>query len=171
MPDSSCLSTILPVFGYTVIHAHPGGITRVSFPEQPIPIQALAGDPAYPLLERTVAQLHEYFAGRLTLFDLPCDLIELPDYQRQVLQLTARIPYGSTRTYGELAADLQKTHPAEQHIPARAVGSAVANNPIPIIIPCHRVVSTLGHLRGYSAPGGLATKAWLLQLEGARLIA
>lgn len=171
MPDSACLITDLPVFGLTAIFASNSGICAISFPSSPPASLANTDDPARPLLKRAIDQLHEYFAGRLTRFDLPCDLSSLPEYQQQVLRLTAEIPFGSTRTYGDLAAEIQKNYPSPHPIPARSVGAAVANNPIPIIIPCHRVVSSGGRLRGYSAPGGLETKAWLLQLEGARLIA
>lgn len=71
------------------------------------------------------------------------------------------IPYGQVRSYGRLAASLGHEVSA-----ARAVGRALAANPMPIIVPCHRVVGSDGELRGYAAPGGVATKAWLLRLEG-----
>jgi methylated-DNA-[protein]-cysteine S-methyltransferase len=78
-----------------------------------------------------------------------------------VLQATAAIPYGETRTYGQVAAAVGKPRAA------RAVGRALATNPMPIVIPCHRVVSADGRLRGYSGLGGLTTKARLLALESA----
>jgi methylated-DNA-[protein]-cysteine S-methyltransferase len=112
-----------------------------------------------PLLVEAKRQLKDYFAGRRTGFDLPL----APDgteFRRSVYRAMQAIPYGETRTYGDLARDLQSA--------ARAVGGACGANPIAIIIPCHRVVGASGKLTGYSGAGGTDTKAWLLAFEHQR---
>jgi methylated-DNA-[protein]-cysteine S-methyltransferase len=104
-------------------------------------------------------QLSEYLEGKRRSFDFPIDWEILKPFQRQVLQATYAIPYGVTATYGEIAARVGKPRAA------RAVGRAEATNPMPLVIPCHRVLGSDGKLHGYGAAGGLETKAWLLQLE------
>jgi len=113
-------------------------------------------------LGRIGEQLREYLAGRRTRFDLPLDLRALPEFQRRVLLAALKIPHGQVTTYGELARRIG--HPKA----ARAVGQALGHNPIPLVIPCHRVLGADGSLHGYGAGKGLPTKAWLLTLEGAR---
>lgn len=114
-----------------------------------------------PLLERAKLEIEEYFAGNRKNFTIPVNWSIFPDFQSKVLRATISIPYGATRTYAEIAQLIG--HPGS----ARAVGQAEAKNPIPIIIPCHRVIGSDGKLHGYGAPGGIQTKAWLLQHEGA----
>lgn len=111
-----------------------------------------------PLLAAARQQLREYFAGRLERFHLPLAPAGT-DFQRRVWDAISQIPHGETETYGALAKRLGSA--------ARAVGAACGANPIPIIIPCHRVMGAGGRLNGYSGRGGLATKTRLLQLEGA----
>ena len=118
---------------------------------------------ALELVHAAGRQIQEYFDRRRKVFDLPLDLEGIPDFRRRVLQETARIPYGTAITYGELAARIQ------QPKAARAVGGALARNPLAIVIPCHRVVASDGSMHGFSAAGGIATKAALLQLEGCRI--
>ncbi len=108
-----------------------------------------------------LAHLREYFAGKRQAFPLEIAWNTLPPFQRVVLQATAAIPYGETRTYGQIAAAIGRPGAA------RAAGRALASNPMPIVIPCHRVVSADGRLHGYSGPGGITTKARLLALESA----
>lgn len=110
-----------------------------------------------PLLSETIAQLHAYFDGDRTHFDLPL-APPVSRFTQKVLHEMQHIPYGETRSYAQLARAL-KTAP-------RAVGGACGRNPIPIIIPCHRVLSATG-MGGYSGEGGLETKHALLTLEGA----
>lgn len=108
-------------------------------------------------------QLDEYFAGRRRAFDLPLDRRLSHGYRRRVLDtLAAEVGYGQIATYKELAERTGNPRAS------RAVGTAMATNPIPIVVPCHRVLRTGGALGGYG--GGLDTKAWLLQLEGATLL-
>ncbi len=104
-------------------------------------------------------QLKAYLAGDLREFSLPLDLSRHTAFQQQVLRLTTEIPYGQTSTYKQLALCAGAPHAA------RAVGRVEATNPIPLVIPCHRVVGTDGSLHGYGGPGGVKLKAWLLQLE------
>ena len=85
-------------------------------------------------------------------------------FQTKVLKRTLAIPFGQVLTYGQLATELD--NPAA----SRAVGGALAHNPIPIIIPCHRVVAANGRLTGFSAAEGIRTKQWLLELEGRRVV-
>ena len=105
-------------------------------------------------------ELDEYFEGRRRAFDLSLDLRALPLFTVSVLGELARVPYGKTTTYGELARRVG--HPRA----ARAVGTVMNRNRIPIVLPCHRVVGSTGSLTGYA--GGLDVKQALLELEGAR---
>ena len=106
-------------------------------------------------------ELDEYFAGRRRHFDLEPDLRGLSDYNQKVLAELARVDYGHTTTYGALAALTGNPRAA------RAVGTIMNRNPIPIVLPCHRVVGASGSLTGYA--GGLERKEQLLRLEGALL--
>lgn len=110
----------------------------------------------HPVLRAAVEQLAEYFAGRRTEFDLPLEPTGT-DFQRSAWHELERIPFGETITYGEQAARLGDRNKS------RAVGAANGKNPIPIVVPCHRVVGANGHLTGFA--GGLDTKAWLLDHE------
>lgn len=111
---------------------------------------------ACPLTLAALAQLRAYFDGKLTRFDLPLAFGE--GLHQKVRRAMAAIPFGQTLTYGQIARAVQA--------PAQAVGQACGANPLPILIPCHRVLGarTLG---GFSAPGGIEAKVWLLRHEGA----
>jgi methylated-DNA-[protein]-cysteine S-methyltransferase len=111
-------------------------------------------------LDEVRRELDEYFEGRRHEFDLPIDLRVAP-FHEAVLHELARIPYGHTDTYGSLAAKVG--HPKA----ARAVGTVMNRNPIPIVLPCHRIIGANGSLTGYG--GGLPVKRHLLELEGAIL--
>lgn len=112
-----------------------------------------------PLLEQARRQLEEYFDGRRQVFDLPLAPAGTA-FQHRVWALMRAIPYGQTRRYGDLAGQLGSA--------PRAVGTACGRNPIPIFIPCHRVVGSDGGLGGYSGMDGIETKRFLLGLEGAK---
>ena len=114
-----------------------------------------------PLLHTVHEQLSAYFDGKLETFDLPLDPAGT-DFQRRVWFAMAEIPYGQTRTYGELAKTTGSV--------ARAVGGACGKNPIPIILPCHRVMGSGGKLTGFSGGAGAESKAYLLRLEGAMIL-
>ena len=109
-----------------------------------------------PLLLRAVSELREYFDGKRREFDLPL-APEGTDFQKRVWEELCKIPYGETSSYGEIAAALGNTRAA------RAVGLANNKNPIPIIVPCHRVIGADGALVGYA--GGVEAKDFLLKLE------
>jgi len=110
----------------------------------------------HPLLDAAARQLLEYISGEREDFDVPLDLVGT-DFQKEVWEGLARIPFGHTQSYGELADELNKPGAA------RAVGAATGRNPISIIVPCHRLVGSSGKLTGFA--GGLDTKRWLLDHE------
>ncbi len=110
-----------------------------------------------------IAQLRDYLDGKRAAFELAVDISLLTEFQQQVLRATQQIPRGKITTYGEIAQRIGSPKAV------RAVGQALGRNPIPIVIPCHRVIAANGALGGYSGGGGLDTKARLLQLEGVRL--
>jgi methylated-DNA-[protein]-cysteine S-methyltransferase len=112
-------------------------------------------------IEPARRQLDEYFEGHRHRFELPVDIDSLADFNRRVLQELARVPYGEVVTYGELAARSARPRAA------RAVGTVMNRNPLPIVLPCHRVIGSTGKLVGYG--GGLERKEALLRLEGALL--
>jgi methylated-DNA-[protein]-cysteine S-methyltransferase len=104
-------------------------------------------------------QLSEYLSGERQAFDLPIDWEILPVFQRRALEATFAVPYGKTTTYASIASQLGKPRAA------RAVGRAEATNPMPLVLPCHRVLGSDGKLHGYGGPGGIGMKEWLLELE------
>jgi len=155
----TCSASIDSPVGRLVVVSDGSSITSVAWRSaEP------ATDARDPLLDEAVAQLRAYFDGRLTAFDLPFDLGSPSDVTRAVLMtLAEQVEYGSSVTYGELA-ELSGTA-----VPARGVGAIMGANPVPIIVPCHRVVASDG-LGGYSGGDrgqGLPTKRWLLEYEGA----
>lgn len=113
------------------------------------------------LLPRFARQVVDYFAGRPVSFDVAVDLSAVTPFRRRVLMACRRIPFGKTVSYAELARR------AGSPGAARAVGSAMAHNPIPLVIPCHRVLASGGGIGGFSASRGVALKEHLLELEGA----
>jgi methylated-DNA-[protein]-cysteine S-methyltransferase len=146
------------------------GLARLEFCEREADfLRRLRGEHGAEILRQperaraVVEQVREYLAGRRMAFDLPVDLRGRTDFQREVLEAARRIPRGRVTTYGELARRIGRPGAA------RAVGQALGNNPVPIVIPCHRVLGGDGSLHGYSGGGGTRTKAWLLRLEEASL--
>ena len=145
MPE---LSVDSPVGTLTLIEED-GALTRICWRR--------GGSDDTPLLSEAAAQLTAYFSGDLTEFDLPLR-VEGSPLQREVCDAMLAIPFGHTRTYGDIAADLG--------VPPQAVGQACGGNPIPIVIPCHRVLGAKG-LGGFSAARGIESKVALLRHEGA----
>ena len=152
--------------GRLLVAATPAGLVRVGF-ERESPDAVLAELRAGigrrivdegPLVDAPRAQLEAYFAGTLNQFTMPLDLSSSTGFRRSVLEHMFQIPYGTTITYAELARR------AGNGRAARAAGHACATNPIPIVVPCHRVIGSDGGLNGYG--GGLHIKQGLLRLEG-----
>ncbi|HEY8965921.1 MAG TPA: methylated-DNA--[protein]-cysteine S-methyltransferase [Candidatus Methylacidiphilales bacterium] len=121
-----------------------------------VPLEAVAEDGADPVLDETERQLGEYFAGKRREFALPLAAEGTP-FQKAVWDALSEIPYGETRSYGQIAARIGKPSSV------RAVGAANGRNPISILVPCHRVIGADGKLTGFA--GGLETKAALLARE------
>jgi methylated-DNA-[protein]-cysteine S-methyltransferase len=143
------------------------GLVRLAFPEESVDsvLEALAQQISPRIVEAPAPldpvkrELDDYFAGRRRQFDLALDWTLITPFGRRVLKMTAAIPYGGHLSYAEIAAE------AGSPRGARAAGNALGSNPIPIVIPCHRVLRAGGVLGGYG--GGLDRKRFLLELEGA----
>jgi methylated-DNA-[protein]-cysteine S-methyltransferase len=155
--------------GDLLVATTPRGVCRISYDADPdaqverlartYGVRVLRAPGAIDLVRR---ELDEYFDGRRVTFDLDLDLTGAPDFTRAVLGELALVPYGEVTTYGTLAAKVGSPRSA------RAVGTVMNRNPIPIVLPCHRVVGSNGSLVGYG--GGLDRKQALLRLEGASLL-
>lgn len=141
--------------GPLMLVAEGTALVAIEFGETAPPAQDSDGGSA--LLRAAQEQLQEYFAGRRRHFDLPLAL-RGTDFQRQVWSALRSIPWGSTRSYGDIARAIGRPRAV------RAVGAANGANPLPIVLPCHRVIGAGGALTGYA--GGLARKRRLLALEG-----
>ena len=144
-------ASVPSAFGRIGVEEQDGAITKVFW-------DAAERAPETPVLREACAQLAAYLDGTLRDFDLPMNPAG-SQFQKDVCALMSAIPYGETRTYGDLAADLG--------VAAQPVGRACGGNPIPILIPCHRVMGADNRLTGFSAKGGVETKVALLKLEGA----
>lgn len=145
--------------GTLQITAEENGLTVINYTDNPL--TESPDQYEHPVLTKTVEQLNEYFDGQRNTFDLPL-VLKGTDFQQKVWKQLQQIPYGQTITYRQLAkrlGDPQK---------ARAVAGANGMNPIPIIIPCHRVIGADNKLTGYS--WGIERKEFLLRLEGALLL-
>jgi methylated-DNA-[protein]-cysteine S-methyltransferase len=163
-PTIGRIETPLGVFGAALT---PHGLARLTFPHEPFEecaawtrhwMPGAAIDDRSDALAELARQLDDYFAGRLRVFTLPLDLRGTP-FQVRVWRAVATIPYGEVRSYAQIAAATGNSRAV------RAVGLANGANPVPIVVPCHRVVGSDGTLTGYA--GGLALKRRLLALEGA----
>jgi methylated-DNA-[protein]-cysteine S-methyltransferase len=154
-------------FGALLAATTSTGLVRLAFPEEDADavLDGLARRVSPRIiedratLERVRRELDEYFAGARRAFDIPQDWRLVGQFQRRVLNVTYAIPYGGVLTYGEVATG------AGSPRGSRAAGGALGSNPIPIVIPCHRVLRVGGALGGYA--GGLERKRTLLELEGA----
>lgn len=139
------------------------GLVAITWPDDDprrVPLPKMSENPAHPILVATAQQLHAYFAGQLTSFDVPLDF-RGTDFQKMVWQALLAIPFGETRSYAQIA------HAIGRPAAVRAVGAANGRNPISIVAPCHRVIGANGALTGFA--GGLEAKRHLLRLERAEL--
>jgi methylated-DNA-[protein]-cysteine S-methyltransferase len=161
-------ATVDTPLGTGLVAATPKGLVRVALPNEGIEavLTGLAEDVSPRVLEfparldETRRELEEYFEGRRDRFELPLDWrLSHPGFYRRVLRATARVPFGEVITYGEAAQR------AGNPRAFRAAGTALGSNPIPIVVPCHRVVRASGEIGNYG--GGPKMKRFLLQLEGA----
>jgi methylated-DNA-[protein]-cysteine S-methyltransferase len=158
--------TVETPVGELLVAATDGGVCRITFdPEPEREADRLARSFGVRVLrapsravDEARRELDEYFAGRRRAFDVPLDVRVTGPFARDVLRQLTRVPFGETTTYGALAARAGRPRAA------RAVGTVMNRNPIPIVLPCHRVVGSTGSLVGYG--GGLERKVALLQLEG-----
>ena len=154
-------------FGTLLVAGTPRGLVRLAFPEESVE-SVLEGlslrlsprivESSAPL-ELVRRELEEYFAGQRRHFEIPLDWSLVGPFGRRVLRVTSEIPFGGVLSYAEVAAE------AGSPRGSRAAGNALGSNPIPIVIPCHRVLRSGGALGGYG--GGIERKRWLLELEGA----
>ncbi|HEY9137242.1 MAG TPA: methylated-DNA--[protein]-cysteine S-methyltransferase [Terriglobus sp.] len=156
-------TTMQSPVGVLTLVASDAGLVAVLWPEDDpkrVRLEPVREDAEHDVLKKTVTQLQEYFAGTRRTFELPFD-VRGTAFQKQVWEQLLAIPYGETRSYGDIARRLGK--PAA----SRAVGAANGRNPLSIVVPCHRVIGTSGTLTGFA--GGLDAKRMLLELEGIRL--
>lgn len=145
--------------GVLTLAATADALCRIEFPRDAAPLEPRPDtEDRSEVLDEAARQLEDYFAGKRRTFDLPL-APQGTAFQREVWATLARIPYGRTCSYRDLARDVGR--PAA----VRAVGAANGRNPLPIVLPCHRVIGADGALTGFA--GGLPTKAFLLRLEGA----
>jgi methylated-DNA-[protein]-cysteine S-methyltransferase len=160
-------ATVDTPFGPLTAAATEHGLVRLAFPEEPLDdvLNHLAHKLSPRILEHPTRfdavkrELEEYFSGRRRHFEVPLDRTLMSAFAKKVLAATAAIPYGDVSTYTKMAAA------AGSPRASRAAGNALGSNPIPVIVPCHRVLRIGGNLGGYG--GGLDRKRYLLELEGA----
>jgi len=154
-------------WGWVGIASSPSGLLALTLPEstqeralKPL-LDRWGKGQSYddPRLDDLKTKLQQYFDGQRVLFDEPLDLSGATAFQRRIWSAVRDIPYGETRSYGQIA------HQAGSPGAARAVGRAMATNPVPIVVPCHRVIGSDGNLRGFG--GGLDLKRRLLEMERA----
>ncbi len=149
--------TVDTPIGRLTLVASDDGLSEIHFPNERTGRAADGpAEPDHPVLVETARQLEEYFAGERTEFDLPLRPAGTP-FQLDAWRALTKIPYGKTVSYGEQATRIG--HPGR----ARAIGAANGRNPLPIVVPCHRVIGADGSLVGFG--GGLDVKAWLLDHE------
>ena len=166
MPEIFFTTELATPIGLLTLEASRAALVAIRWPAEPIDVRS---DPrverisvesdAHPMLAATASQLDEYFRGARRTFDLVLGA-RGTTFQTDVWSQLLRIPHGRTTTYGALAEALGDRDKA------RAVGAAGGRNPLPIVVPCHRVIGAKGSLTGYA--GGLEAKRWLLDFEGAR---
>ena len=161
----NCCSVFPTAFGWCGLIAGEKELKRLILPLQSEKrvISQLASLPHEKnnLLKEAQEMIRDYFEGKKVPFDLPLDCSGFSPFQTKVYGLTRMIPYGKVKTYGEIAREIETPNAS------RAVGSALGRNPLPLFIPCHRVIRKDRSLGGFSCPDGVFMKERLLKLEGA----
>lgn len=158
-------ATFATPLGICAIAWSDNGLTRFLLPDPDRGTSDTEADPPSWVRE-IIDRVKLHLAGETQDFsDVRFDFGRLPEFNRAVLRATLAIKAGHTSTYGEIAATI-----GQSVVASRAVGTALGDNPWPLLIPCHRVVAASGKMTGFSGPGGVATKAKLLALEGAQLL-
>jgi methylated-DNA-[protein]-cysteine S-methyltransferase len=165
MAELSWASVTTPV-GLVSVGASAAGVAKVRYgAPPPHPADGASDDAGWELAEEGRRQLTAYFSSQRRVFDLPLDWSSTRGAQRDVLRILAEsVAYGETISYGQLATRAGLPMTADT-VPARTVGQIMGSNPIPVIVPCHRVLASDG-LGGYSGGAGIEVKRWLLILEG-----
>ena len=154
------VTTLKTAIGWLRIEAFAGELTRIELSAKLEP----AAEGTSTVLKEAFQQLQAYLDGSLQRFFLPLAWSRTEGFRREVLQVVAGIPFGELMSYGEIAKLVGKPGASQ------AVGAAVGSNPWLIVVPCHRVIGSDRKLHGFSAPGGLETKTWLLRHEGHKII-
>ncbi len=153
------LLTIDSPLGRIALRSEGPAVTRVEIAVQGVLSTDGVPDAPTPVLKRAATELAEYFAGRRRDFTVPVSVSGTP-FQQAIWQQLQQIPFGMVRGYGELGRVTGRP------TAGRAVGGAVGANPVPLLIPCHRVLASDSRITGYSAGDGIPTKVWLLDHEG-----
>jgi methylated-DNA-[protein]-cysteine S-methyltransferase len=169
MNESITLETLDTPIGCVSVSAGDYGLIQVDLfgfksTRQPAHSDQQPSEPALKIARQALDEIQAYLHGNLKVFTVLLDRSRMTPFQKRVLDITYSIPFGEFRTYGQIAQLLGNPNAS------RAVGTALGRNPLPIIIPCHRVVASTGWLTGYSAADGIRTKQWLLELEGHKIV-
>ena len=146
--------------GILTLIASDTGLREVVFKNSSPKNESLKTNNDHPILVRAEKELHEYFSGKRKTFSVPLE-IEGTNFQKKAWNALLNIPYGETTSYGEQASRIGNKKAV------RAIGAANGRNPLPIVIPCHRVIASTGHLHGFG--GGLPAKKKLLELENVKI--
>jgi O-6-methylguanine DNA methyltransferase len=161
---NTCSTVFSTPFGWCGLVAGKKGLKRLILPlkskRQVIALLSVPTQERSDLLTQAEKLIKDYFNGKKVSFNLPVDCSEFSPFQAQVYALTRLIPYGKVKTYSEIARGMGAPKAF------RAVGSALGQNPLPVFIPCHRVIRSDGDMGGFSCPDGVKMKAGLLRLEG-----
>jgi methylated-DNA-[protein]-cysteine S-methyltransferase len=155
--------------GIVEVAASELGLCRVSLlgrnsPSLHTPAVSQSSKAGKQYAKEALNQIMEFLQGKIKVFSLNLDWTNITAFQKKVLQAALTVPFGEIRTYGQLANSIGQAQAS------RAVGAALGRNPMPIVIPCHRIIAASGHLTGFSAADGLQTKQWLLELEGHSIV-
>lgn len=159
MTDFDSIIRVKSPIGRLEIIARDGAVVGIEIERHGQLTHELTPEKKSPVLTAAAKQIAEYFGGKRRDFDVPV-VLDGTEFQRSVWNAVADIPFGHVRSYGDVGMTTGRSSAG------RAVGGAVGSNPVPIIVPCHRVLASDGRITGYSGGNGIETKAWLLDFEG-----